>query len=156
MKLITEINEAAASLVETTKYVTRNLELLSECDENFGIEEINESAQQFLNTYATKIENGEFKEENLPAEKRGNFEKIKNNVISIFAALQALSQRDLADAFDDQRNAPLGKVLSDFYGKEGKQQHQIAANRLKEIGMHPSVRSYRTQAEQAEIGREHV
>lgn len=149
MNLISEINCAAAELVTTTKFTTANLKLLSECDENFDLEAINEAAQRFLDTYANKIENGEFDASNIPEPDRKKFEGIKQNVISIFAALQALSQRDIAGAFDDQPDKPLGKVLSEFYGKDGKQQHLIAANRLKEIGMHPSVKSYRTQADAA-------
>lgn len=143
MNLISEINESAKSLVETTTFVTKNLESLTNID-TIGIELVNEAVQEFLNTYAIKIANGEL--ENQDDKK---VSKIKDNVINIFAALQALSQQDLASAFDDQSKQPLGQVLSDFYGKNGKEAHKIAANRLNMIGKHPSTRSYRTQADQA-------
>ena len=143
MNLISEINEAAKTLVETTYYTTKNLEYLTK-DGTISIENINESAQEFLNTYAIKISNGE-----LENDKDEKIAKIKNNAISIFAGLQALSQKDLADAFDDQEEQPLGQVLSDFYGKNGKEASKIAGHRLKAIGEHPSSRSYRTQADQA-------
>ena len=143
MNLISEINESAKTLVETTYYTTKNLGYLLE-DGTISIEHINESAQEFLNTYANKIANGEL--QNQEDEK---IVRTKENVINIFAALQALSQEDLADAFNDQQGQPLGQVLSDFYGKNGKEAHKIAANRLSTIGKHPSTRSYRTQADQA-------
>ena len=143
MNLISEINDAAKTLVETTYYTTKNLEYLTN-DNDLDIEHIKEAAQEFLNKYANKIANGEL--QNQGDDKTA---RVKENVINIFAALQALSQEDLADAFDDQRGQPLGQVLSDFYGKNGKEAHKIAANRLSTIGKHPSTRSYRTQADQA-------
>jgi hypothetical protein len=145
MKLLSEINEAADSLINTTKIVTENIEFLL-ADGTFGIEQLNEAVQQFLNTYANKIANGQLE---------GN-PKVKENVINIFAALQALSQPDLADAHDDNPRMPLGQVLSDFYGKNGKEAHKIAAARLNEIGKDPSSRTYRTQAEQAVNSPEHI
>ncbi len=143
MNLISEINESTKSLIETTHYITNNLDFLANVD-NVSIEQINEAVQQFLNTYANKIANGELQNRD-----DTKISKVKDNVINIFAALQALSQKDLADAFNDQKNQPLGQVLSDFYGKNGKEAHKIAAIRLNRIGKHPSVRSYRTQADAA-------
>lgn len=150
MNLISEINEAAAELVETTTFVTKNLESLM-ASAKVDIEQVNEAAQQFLNTYANKIANGELENKD-----DGKTSKVKDNVINIFAALKALSQQDLAGAFDDQRDAPLGSVLNDFYGKNGKEAHKIASNRLNMIGQHPSVRTYRTQAEEAVNSPEHI
>lgn len=150
MNLISEINESTKSLVETTYYTTKNLNFLAN-DDNIGIEQINEAVQQFLNIYANKIANGEL--QNREDNKSSN---VKDTVINIFAALQALSQKDLAGEFDDQKDLPLGQVLSDFYGKNGAEAHKIAASRLNRIGKHPSVRSYRTQADEAVNSPEHI
>jgi hypothetical protein len=142
MTLLTDIDKAAAELIETTFYTTKNLEYLKEDIPSLSIEQINESAQQFLNTYANIIQRGgELKN------KKG--EDITDKIINIFAALQALSQEDLAAAFDDRKDRPLGQTLSDLYGKNGVEAHTIAEKRLDAIGRHPSVRSYRAQAEKA-------
>ena len=145
MKLLSEINEAADSLINTSKIITENIEFLLS-DERFDIEQLDEAVQNFLTSAATKIEKGALKDN----------PKVKENIIDIFAALQALTQEDIAAAHDDNPKLPLGQVLDNFYGKNGAEAHKIAATRLKEIGRHPSSRSYRTQAEQAVNSPEHI
>ena len=138
MTLLSEINEAVDSLIDTTKIITENIEFLL-ADESFTLEQLDEAVQNFLTSAATKIQNGALKDN----------PEVRENIIDVFAALQALTQEDIAAAHDDDPKMPLGQVLKNFYGNAGKEMHKIAAARLRDIGRHPSSRTYRTQAEQA-------
>ena len=153
MKLLSEINEAAETLIKTTAKVEQFMEATG-----LGIEPINEAVQTFLSKFATQIEKGEFK----PAGGKPDDKwlKTRENVIDIFTAIDALSDKATAMAYQpdrksagvgteiDQNAIPIGSVLQNFYGKNGPEAHKIAKARLIEIGLEVSP-SLRQQAEKA-------
>jgi len=153
MTLLSEINEAAETLIKTTAKIEQFMEA-----SGLGIEPINEAVQTFLSAFATKIEKGEFK----PREgvKDEEWEKQRENVINIFTAVDALSDKATAMAYQPDKKAagvgteidknaiPIGSVLQNFYGKVGPEAHKIAKARLIEIGREVSP-SLRQQAEKA-------
>ena len=153
MKLLSEINEAAAALIATTSKIEQFMEATG-----LGIEPINEAVQTFLSKFATQIEKGEFKPASgKPDEK---WTKTRENVINIFTAIDALSDRATAMSYQpdtkhpdvgteiDQNAIPIGSVLQNFYGKVGQEAHKIAKARLIEIGREVSP-TLRQQAEKA-------
>jgi len=153
MNLLSEINEAAVSLIETTSKIEQFMEATG-----LGIEPINEAVTTFLSKFATQIEKGEFK----PAGGKPDdtWAKTRENVINIFTAIDALSDKATAMAYQpdtkqsevgteiDQNAIPIGSVLQNFYGKNGPEAHKIAKARLIEIGREVSP-SLRQQAEKA-------
>jgi len=139
MKLLSEINEAASIVIETTSNVKHFMDITG-----LGIEPINEAVTQFLTNYATKIEKGEFQP--AAAKDDAKWQKEKEQVIDIFAAINALTDKATALSYEpdntnpnvgtdiDQGAVPIGSVLSNFYGKNGAEAHKIAKHRLIEIG----------------------
>ncbi len=153
MKLLSEVNEAASVLIKTTEKIEQFMEMTG-----LGIEPINEAVTTFLSKAATQIEKGEFKPKGgIPDD---NWEKTRENVINIFTAIDALSDKATAMAYEpdkknsqarveiDQNAIPVGSVLQNFYGKNGPEAHKIAKARLIEIGREVSP-SLRQQAEKA-------
>jgi len=153
MKLLSEINEA----VETLALTTSNVQMLMDVT-GLKAESINEAVTQFLTNFATKIEKGEFQPtKEKPAEE---WQKERENVISIFAAIHALTDLPTALSYQpdtknpdvgtdiDQNAVPMGSVLNNFYGKNGKEAHKIAKHRLVEIGntVSPTLRARAQQA----------
>ncbi len=138
MNLLSEVQQSADEYVSTQINIAQNLEILS-TSSNIDVAQLNESVTQFLTNYARKAANGDLSG------------SVKENAINIFAAISALTQPDIQAAFrfDDPKTPSLGKILDDYYGKNGQEAHSAAEGIINNIGKHPSVATFRKQAEVA-------
>ena len=132
--LLHQLNEAANETLAEEELISRNIVRLIETSEGLDLEQINETITSYLNTAARAAEGGKLDDSQ------------KENVASVFAAVAALINPDLADAFDERND--LGAILykADAGGDEAG---NAALNRLREIGNHPSARTFKQQAIQA-------
>jgi hypothetical protein len=132
--LLQKINESANESEAEADLISRNIFRLMETSEGIELEQINETITSYLNTAARAAEGGKLDDSQ------------KENVASVFAAVAALINPDLADAFDERND--LGAILykADASGDEAG---NAALNRLREIGNHPSAKTFKRQAIEA-------
>jgi len=131
--LLNELNETAVANDSTEALIENNLNLLCEC-EDISYEELNEAITNWIVQKMNQIQSG-----SLPQE------ELKSTAL-IFGALNAVQNDDIASAFDTKSD--LGTTLANVYGNN-EESSQLALNRLKMIGNHPSARTFTKQAAEA-------
>lgn len=133
MTLLNQINEDVNAQIIFKNKVDANVALLAE--------DINKSESfiaEAITNWLAKV-NGVVTGGKLDPQKG-------QSVAEILGATIALSDSDTASAFDDKGD--LGTVLY-MASSKNPQESNAALKRLREIGRHPSVRSYTKQAKEA-------
>ena len=131
--LLNELNETAEALEIKEQLIEDNLNLLSGY-EDIGYVGLNEAITNWIVKKMTALRNGTLPKEEL------------KSTISIFGALNAIQNSDIADAFNERGD--LGTTLAKVYSGD-EQASQLSLNRLEQIGNHPSARTFTKQAEEA-------
>ena len=129
--LLQQINESAEKVLAEDEIISKNIDLVVEKKE-VDLEELNEAITNILATAARKIEGGAVADED------------KDNLAAVLGAVAALSNPDIADAFDTRGN--LGEILRNADVDMNDPKAKSAVNQLMAIGNHPSSRGYKQQA----------
>jgi len=131
--LLDKLNESAVEKNSTEALIEKNLTSFCE-HEDIAYEELNEAITNWIVRKMNQIQSG-----SLPPK------ELKSTTL-IFGALNAVQNDDIASAFDTKSD--LGTTLASVYGNN-EQASQLALNRLKMIGNHPSAKTFTKQAAEA-------
>jgi len=132
MDLHKRVNDTVHANEKERKTISENIDRLTDVSKSdYG--QIDEAVTTWLARLRNVAEKG-----NLDPSKR-------QNVAYVLGALMALSDPNIADAFDEKND--LGTLLYAVSG-EDKAASQAAIQRLIQMGRHPSANTYVSQAEQ--------
>lgn len=131
--LLDKLNEAAEENQSTATLIEANLNFICEY-EDISLEALNESVTNWIVKKMNQIQSGALPQEEL------------KSTAMIFGALNAVQNEDIAAAFDTKSD--LGTTMANVYGNN-EEASQLALNRLKMIGNHPSAKTFTKQAAEA-------
>ncbi len=131
--LLSQLNEDVNADIVESQNINIYFGILCE-KTSIPIEQLDEAITSWLARIREAVRNG-----NLNQEK-------KKDVAAVLGALSAVSEPDLADALDERGD--LGTILA-AAGDKNKTTSNAALAKLRNMGLHPSVRTFTANAEKA-------